>query len=1649
MKGLRHDAGGEQRRRLASSGLRGGLLCAALGAAASFAVAGGARAQFAVTPLDERGADGVQDVVLVETPWYKFRFILWETGSADSVVYKPLGHELRAENYYSNHMNSFRDWVRLADPDPIEGRTRNINELEIREQSRQTAAYRVVRQDEKELVLEFETRGLTSGGQPWMDKILNRRRLFLRQDTPTIRVESEIVNTDTAEHSVLFDAFNGVNLGRVQTCVAMPGLEGKVTGVDIAEERASSYLFAQEIAGAWIGGVNERGLGAAFSFDWPDVDAMQVCMYKTVGSTYHVVMRRRTVPAGSSIIFRYTFLPFTGFGAFDGMNGDLAGGVLVGRQANYVEDMAAAELKPEATLPVKAFLASGAARQVSVHVKCVRREDNRVVLEETRPVALKVAETATLETQLRLGPEGLYVLRVTATGAGVQLAMEKPREVGKTQLVYKATPPAGEKRGVRDGGISLGPAKMNPQFKTIDPSFVTPHLPLATGHVRGPVRALFLTPADSTLGHVREICQRADIDGGYFAVTKIPIPKYELHQGELGEFREQLRASEPQVLVTLGIDWNIGLKRKLAGELLDRVRDGMGVVIQLRNLDGEPELKETLAQAQRIEAPPLSCVAVAGPKLECYQLGRGRIVLVPCQWASSRDEGRAMLQGWTDLAAGSRRDAVQEFRWRGFEYSYAQLADAIRWAAGFQSPISIATAVLRDKVVTVTVRNAGPPVPGRLTVTVRSRRWEQRTKAEANVSMPSGESQHEVTLPDALDGGPLALEIHLRDSSGKLFAFGSAAAVAESPVTARVLAEPAFRRAAAPGKCVVELTGQISGGHLAADVIDRFDRLVLSRRQDFRLENGRATVEIPLDGFQPLCVYHEVVARVYAEPASSPPPTTDHRLPITDHRLPVTESTADVFLLPDQPAYADRFLPGVWGAPERDVLQLQGMLATARQIGIQLHSHSYDDRVLYATGGFKTAMNNLSVKERYAQRGEEVKLDSENLIMHPPLLPSPAAIEATKAAWQKQARQQFESGAWMLGLDDERRMSDDFDFHPQTLAGFRQWLSGRYANIAELNRAWGTSFGGFAEVLPKRRSQLGDAVNVAPWLEFRMYVGEVLGEHYMKAPADWALQIDPHLSVCEWGIYEPNVTWPVDWRRYASCYQYTSRYGGTQSVLEELFRCFAPATRHGEWQGYGMMDISPERRIAPWRSLLNGGSFCWFWELRDPGTLNYAVLTSDQRPTAGYAALAKDEFPDLMGGIDRLILASRFTDDKIAVAYSYPSWLVDASALAGRAKVIVEELGFQHTFVDLDDVAAGQLQKEGYRLLVIQQAGCVSREQMSGVRRFAEQGGTVVFIGRVGLSDLHGTPHAEGPLADALTGVATGKATPLGRTMAVRAGQQTPWLYVADKEVSLDGAKALAEADVDGQSIPVWTVRPLGQGRVFWLNSTLESHRKVHTGGAAGERSLAQSGPESVRRSHWTIFDRMIAEAGIKPRLRLFAADQPVFDTETWYYQTPAGRSQLVAHYLAEKVDTPLTVRSAKPAHVYEVREAKYLGHSDTWQDTFPEGRMKFYALLDYRVTGLQAEVAPGPHQPGDTVKVICRVSAEGGEPDLHAFRLQLLAPDGAALSAYNTAALAPGGRAEVGLPLALNEPAGRYTLSATDVLSGATGKTQFEVTRP
>ncbi|MHC4716785.1 MAG: beta-galactosidase, partial [Planctomycetota bacterium] len=750
------------------------------------------------------------------------------------------------------------------------------------------------------------------------------------------------------------------------------------------------------------------------------------------------------------------------------------------------------------------------------------------------------------------------------------------------------------------------------------------------------------------------------------------------------------------------------------------------------------------------------------------------------------------------------------------------------------------------------------------------------------------------------------------------------------------------------------------------------------------------------------------------------------------------------------PPFADRFLVGAAGSPERKALMIQAMIPTIRRLGVTLHNHSYYDPLLYATGGWR--MGSLFVRPtksgRYSEKKVKQKLLAKTLEMIPPLYPTPAALEAGRKAWQAKARKMYDAGVRMIQIDDERRMSGDFDRSEQTLGAFRRWLRKRYADIGQLNRAWEAAFDSFDEVVPKTRTEVADSASKAPWLEFRMFIGEVLGEYYMKAPAQWAAQISPDLAVGEYGIYEPVVDWPIDWSRYAKWYRHTARYGSRQGVLEELMRCFGEGATHGQWMGYGMSSLSPARRVAPWRSLLNGGRFALYWEIRDPGYLNYAIVTSDQRPTKAYAGLARQEWPDLTGGIDRLVIASRFTADPIGLAYSYPSWLLDREALGPKAKIVLEQLGYQYNYVNLEDLPAAALEKGGYRLFVVDHVECLSPGQIAALRRFVERGGTLLVIGLAGRYDLHGAPHPGGRITDALTGVDTSKAVLVNRLTVLPAGRDPMHLQVACRDVGVTSAKPLRTAEVDGAQTPVLTARSIGAGKAYWLNATLAGHSRVVTGGVNDEISIVRGGPRALQESYLRLLEAICRDAGLSPRCRLYADGRPVLGTETWYYRTPSGRSLFVARYLMREAPKPLEVGLTRPGHVYEMRSGKYLGHGKTFSDAFPAGRMKVYAVLDYRVAGVSAEPSVDAAAPGQTVIVTCRVRAQGAKPDLHAVRIRVTGPDGKDLPEYAAVLLAPGGQGEHSIPLALNQQPGRYRVDVTDVISGQSARATLEVRR-
>jgi hypothetical protein len=132
----------------------------------------------------------------------------------------------------------------------------------------------------------------------------------------------------------------------------------------------------------------------------------------------------------------------------------------------------------------------------------------------------------------------------------------------------------------------------------------------------------------------------------------------------------------------------------------------------------------------------------------------------------------------------------------------------------------------------------------------------------------------------------------------------------------------------------------------------------------------------------------------------------------------------------------------------------------------------------------------------------------------------------------------------------------------------------------------------------------------------------------------------------------------------------------------------------------------------------------------------------------------------------------------------------------------------------------------------------------------------------------------------------------------------------------------------------------------------------------------------------------------------------------------------------------PLQVAWRSDRFVSNVRAAKALGRQTRlFIDLDPYEPM----LLALSPQPLPRLTVNGPRRLrlGDTG--VYRLSLEGSPAAVHVMRLDVIDPSGRRIPQYSGNLIAPRGRARMTLPLALNDPAGRWALQVTDVLSGQT----------
>ncbi len=347
-------------------------------------------------------------------------------------------------------------------------------------------------------------------------------------------------------------------------------------------------------------------------------------------------------------------------------------------------------------------------------------------------------------------------------------------------------------------------------------------------------------------------------------------------------------------------------------------------------------------------------------------------------------------------------------------------------------------------------------------------------------------------------------------------------------------------------------------------------------------------------------------------------------------------------------------------------------------------------------------------------------------------------------------------------LGDEAGIGDlaaawDFDRAPDSLAGFRTWLRTEYADLAALNRQWGTAFPDWDAVLPETTDAAIARTdgNFSAWSDFKAWM-DVAFARAVRHGTDAVHAADPAaLSAIEgaqvpgWGGY--------DYRLLASAVDVMEIYDFGNAL--DLATAFNPAliplrTSFG---------TGPREAHATWRSVLHGGRGMVVWDDRDDIVLADGAPGPRGRDIAALVAAIRE--------VEPVLRAARPDPDPVAVFYNQVSfrvrWLLDRQAgdrdwaardaereyddTAWRAsrRVLTQrlaELGVQPRFVS-GAMLAG-LWGAGVRVLFLPHAIAMSEAEVAGIDAFRAAGGAVLADTEPGLFDGHGRRRATLPLAD-------------------------------------------------------------------------------------------------------------------------------------------------------------------------------------------------------------------------------------------------------------------------------------------------------------
>jgi len=970
--------------------------------------------------------------------------------------------------------------------------------------------------------------------------------------------------------------------------------------------------------------------------------------------------------------------------------------------------------------------------------------------------------------------------------------------------------------------------------------------------------------------------------------------------------------------------------------------------------------------------------------------------------ASNAGEAFAVKRG-RGVRLPPRPDIKYAVGWEvQYDYWIERLGRAVLWAAGKEPPCQVSIEPEAEDISVERLPGARATVRWRwlgqvqkvkkCRLSVRLRRDDGAAWDLTNLEATGGrinEGAATATLP-AVRAGSYRIEAFL-DADGKRagWATRKISVTADRAVEAVAL-ERNWGEVGEPVKGALHLTGQASTGEqVLVELVDVNGRILT--RKKLAVVGAQAAFQLPTYPWMPMLLRVEgVVMRTGREISRA----------YEYYRVTKRNRGRWNFLVWDYPTGA--------AAPWAE--------KALAEIGCSIHLHWGEPTLMAA------AYNIAQVP--YTTRILDPKDEGGHML--PFCWNDAEAVERATRELAEKHRPSRQHGVFVYSLGDEG-VTRGCCLAPTCLAAYREYLRREYGNISALNASWGTNYSSFEEVELSRpddneeRTALASG-NYPRWFDRQAFACWNLVQYCAKYRDAFAA-IDPQARTG----FEGTGTLEAgdDFDLIVRTLGFWSPYPGPG---DEIIRSIAPRDfPRANWMGY-TKDADSLLRVF-WRMVTRGMDAVWWWRWDSSPPFRGLIA-----PHGGYYRAIKDMVADtrvVREGLGTLLLRSAMQEDGVALLYSFPSAYacrVEAGPSYGQYAeahvawhVALRNLGLQFGYVTDRQLRLGEFDAKRWKVVVLPRCEAIGPKEAAVLRAFVEAGGTLIADVRPGLFDDHCKPLAAGCLDD-LFGVR--QAGNLGAATAeLRVGGLCAPDCKVNPAVSLDGGAAAGQAG----DVPVWISHKVGRGRAVLLNVSMSTFPKA---------GLPET-PEAT----YAVLAALFKEAGVQPKLSLLTpAGLPMRNCEIVRWLD--GDIEIVALFREAGQKEPAVLVLPGPRYVYDLRAGKYRGRLAKVTVDIVPCRATFLALCPAELP-VPKLTLPATAAPGQVLAAGVAAPGAGGQV---AVKLSLVGPDGTKADWIPSYVITGPKGAQVSIPVAYNDPAGVWKLTATELFSGKTVAAGFVV---